>query len=287
MILDTESKINKIKSGLYIVSTPIGNLRDFTLRAIDILKKSDYILCEDTRVSKNLLDRYDIKSKLISNHKFNEKKNLPKIIEILKSNFIVSLISDAGTPSVSDPGKILINECFVNKINIFPIPGASAVSSAVSISGFNEKFFFYGFFPEKNIKLKEDFEKLSNLDSCIVFFISPRKFNKSLKKIKIFFSGRKILVCREMTKYYEEYIRTEVDNLEAFKVDPKGELTIVISEKIKEKNSSIILTESDKKNIQKMIKKLSIKDITDLISQNTDVPKKEIYNYCLKLKNEK
>jgi len=199
----------------------------------------------------------------------------------------VSLISDAGTPSVSDPGAILINECVANNINVFPISGASAVSTAVSISGFNEKYFFYGFFPEKNNKLKEDFEKLANLNGCIVFFISPRKFNKSIEDIKHHFLGRKILICREMTKFYEEYIRSDIDDLEPFKSDPKGELTIVISEKFKEKNSSVILKESDKSNIKKMIKKLSIKDITDLISQNTDVPKKEIYNYCLKLKNEK
>jgi 16S rRNA (cytidine1402-2'-O)-methyltransferase len=287
MILQTENINNKVKSGLYIVATPIGNLSDITLRALDILKKSDYILCEDTRTSKNLLDRYEIKSKLISNHKFNEKKNITKIINILKSDCIVSLISDAGTPSVSDPGAILINECVVNNINIFPISGPSAVSTAVSISGFNEKYFFYGFFPEKNNKIKKDFEKLNSLDTCLVFFISPRKFNKSIKDIKHYFSGRKILVCREMTKFYEEYIRTDIDKLEPFKSDPKGELTIVISEKFKEKNISVILKESDKKNIEKMIKKLSIKDITDFVGQNTNVPKKEIYKYCLKLKNEK
>ena len=286
MILHAENKNNKVKSGLYIVATPIGNLNDITLRALDVLKKSDYILCEDTRTSKNLLDRYEIKSKLISNHKFNEKKNLSKIIDILKSDCVVSLISDAGTPSVSDPGAILINECVKNNINIFPISGASAVSTAISISGFDEKYFFYGFFPEKNSKLKEDFEKLASLNYCIVFFISPRKFNKSIKDIKLYFSGRKILICREMTKFYEEFLRSDINDLEPFKADPKGELTIVISEKPKEKNSSIILKESDKKNIQKMIKKLSIKDITDLIGQNSKVPKKEIYNYCLKLKDE-
>ena len=275
MILHSENKNNEVKSGLYIISTPIGNLSDITLRAIYILKNSDYILCEDTRVSKKLLDKYEIKSKLISNHKFNEKKNLSKTIEILKSKCVVSLISDAGTPVVSDPGAILVNECINNNIDIFPIPGASAVSTAISISGFNEKYFFYGFFPEKKNRLKEDLKKLSNLDSSIVFFISPRKFNNSIKEIKNYFSGRKILVCREMTKFYEEYIRSEVDDLKIFKDDPKGELTIVISEKVKEKNLSIILKESDKKNIQKMIKKLSIKDITDLISQNSKVPKKK------------
>ncbi|MDA7442480.1 16S rRNA (cytidine(1402)-2'-O)-methyltransferase [Candidatus Pelagibacter communis] len=287
MILHTENINNKVKSGLYIVSTPIGNLSDITLRALEVLKKSDYVLCEDTRISKNLLERYEIKSKLIANHKFNEKKNLSKVIDILKSGSVVSLISDAGTPSISDPGAILVNECVVNEIDIFPIPGASAVSSAVSISGFNEKYFFYGFFPEKNSKLSEDFERLANLEGCIVFFISPRKFNRSIKDLKRYFSNRKILVCREMTKFYEEYIRTDVETLEPFKSDPKGELTIVISEKVKEKNSSIILKESDKIIIQKLINKLSIKDITDLISQNTNVSKKEIYNYCLKIKNEK
>ena len=287
MILHTENINNKVKSGLYIVSTPIGNLSDITLRALEVLKKSDYVLCEDTRISKNLLERYEIKSKLIANHKFNEKKNLSRVIDILKSGSIVSLISDAGTPSISDPGAILVNECVINEIDIFPIPGASAVSSAVSISGFNEKYFFYGFFPERNSKLNEDFERLANLEGCIVFFISPRKFNRSIKDLKRYFSNRKILVCREMTKFYEEYIRTDVETLEPFKSDPKGELTIVISEKVKEKNSSIILKESDKIIIQKLIKKLSIKDITDLISQNTNVSKKEIYNYCLKIKNEK
>ena len=151
MILHTENKKNNIKNGLYIVSTPIGNLKDITLRAIEILKKSEFIFCEDTRVSKNLLERYDIKSKLISNHKFNEKKNLQKAIEILKSNQIVSLISDAGTPAVSDPGAVLINECLIQKINVFPLPGPSAVSTAISISGFKEQYFFMDFFQKKKV----------------------------------------------------------------------------------------------------------------------------------------
>ena len=157
MILHSENKNNKVRSGLYIIATPIGNLDDITLRAIDVLKKSDYILCEDTRTSKKLLNKYKINSKLISNHKFNEKSNILKIIEIIKLDQVVSLISDAGTPTISDPGAILINECVKNNINIYPISGPSAVSTAVSISGFSEKYFFYGFFPEKNNKLKKDF----------------------------------------------------------------------------------------------------------------------------------
>ena len=286
MILQSVNKNKEIKKGLYIVSTPIGNLGDITLRAIDILMSSEYILCEDTRVTKKLLDKYKIETKLISNHKFNESKNLSKIISILKSGNIISLVSDAGTPAISDPGAILIRECVKNKINVYPIPGASAVSSAISISGFSEKFFFYGFFPEKSSLKKNDLEMLSNLDCSIVFFISPKKFNKSIELIKKKFCGRKILICREISKFFEEYIRIDVDDLKMFKENPKGELTLVISEKFNIKKSSQNLEESDKKNIKKMINKLSIKDIVNLVSQNKSIPKKDIYNYCLSLKNE-
>ena len=287
MIPQRDTKINKLKYGLYVVSTPIGNLRDITLRAIEILKQSDYILCEDTRVSKNLLKKYNIKSQLISNHKFNESKNVSKIIEILNSKKIVSIISDAGTPSISDPGSIIVNECIKRNIDVYPIPGPSAVSAAISVSGFSEKYYFYGFFPQKNKNIKEDFNILSNLDCSIVFFISPKKINKAIEPIKNFFSGRKILICREISKFYEEYLRTNVDDLKTYEKIPKGELTIVISEKNRKKNKSYNLDESDKQNIKKMIKSLSIKDITNLISKNTNVSKKEIYNFCLKLKNEK
>ena len=149
MVRNSIIEKKEIKNGLYVVSTPIGNLDDITLRAINILKKSDYVLCEDTRVSKILFRKYEINVKLTSNHKFNEKKNLSKTISLLKSGSIISIISDAGTPSISDPGKILVQECIKNNINVMPIPGPSSVVSAVSVSGFSEKFFFYGFFPEK------------------------------------------------------------------------------------------------------------------------------------------
>ena len=149
MIIKPQFKLKEYENGLYLVSTPIGNLKDITLRAIETLRRSSYILCEDTRVSKNLLDRYEIKSRMISNHKFNETKNLNKIISLLKSGEIISLISDAGTPGISDPGSILVNECVRNDIKVTSIPGPSAVATAVSISGFSEKFIFHGFLPEK------------------------------------------------------------------------------------------------------------------------------------------
>ena len=286
MFVKSKSPDKETKKGLYLVSTPIGNLNDITFRAIEMLKKSDYILCEDTRISKNLLVKFDIKSKLISNHKFNEKKNLSKVIQLLKEGSIISLISDAGTPCISDPGAILINECIKNKIQIFPIPGASAVISAMSVSGFSEKFFFYGFFPDKEKKLLDDLEILSKIDSSIVFFISAKKINKKIPLIKKKFQGRKILICREISKFYEEFLRFEVDELNEFDNELKGELTVVISEKKIDKKTSQHLSESDKRNIRKMINKLSIKEISNLISQKNKISKKVVYNYCLKLKNE-
>ena len=280
--------LNKeIKKGLYLIPTPIGNLGDITYRAIEILKNSEFILCEDTRVSKKLLDKFEIKSKLISNHKFNEKKNLSKTIDLLKSEKIISLISDAGTPGISDPGAILVQECIKKNINVIPLPGASAVNTAFSASGFSDKYFFYGFFPTKEKELKNNLKLISELDSSIIFFISPKKINKAIPIIKKNFSLRKILICREMTKFYEEYLRCEIQDLKLFEKEPKGELTIVISEKKIDKKSSHLLSESDKKNISQMIKKLSIKEITNLITQKSSVSKKEIYNYCLKIKNEK
>ena len=286
MNLQSDLNINTIKKGLYVVSTPIGNLEDITLRALKILGKSDYILCEDTRFSKKLLSKFKINSNLISNHKFNEKKNLQKIIEILKTEKIVSLISDAGTPAISDPGRILINECIKKDINVYPCPGPSAVSAAISISGFYDQYYFYGFFPEKKGEINKDLKILSELYCSIVFFVSAKKINRIIEPIKEYFSDRKIVVCKEISKFYEEYYRNSVSELKFFEKTLKGEITIVISEKKSKKNISNNLTESDKKNIERLIKKLTIKEITNLISVGKKISKKEIYNYCLKLKNE-
>ncbi len=286
MFIKNNSVDKEIKKGLYLVSTPIGNLADITLRSIQILQNSDFILCEDTRVSKNLFKKYEINSKLISNHKFNEKKNLSKIINWLKSGSIISLVSDAGTPSISDPGALLIKECIKNKIEIIPLPGTSAVTTALSASGFSEKFFFYGFFPEKLKTLIEDLDTLSQIDSSVIFFISPKKLNKAIPFLKENFRGREIVICREMSKFFEEFIRIKIDELEEFKKDLKGELTIVISEKKNIKNISKELDESDKILINNMINKISTKEIINIISTKSKIPKKLIYNYCLKLKNE-
>ena len=276
-----------IKMGLYLISTPIGNLNDITFRAIEVLRKSNFILCEDTRVSKNLFKKYQINSKLISNHKFNEKKNLIKIIETLKSGSIISLVSDAGTPTISDPGAILVRECLKNQIEVIPIPGPSAVTTAISISGFSNEFYFYGFFPEKLKVMNKELNNLSQLDCFNGFFCFVKKLKKIIPLIKDKFLDRKILICREMTKFYEEYIRTSVDELDNIEIEMKGELTLVISPKISTKTASQELDESDKRIIELVINKLSMKEISSLINFKHKVSKKEIYNYCLKLKNEK
>ena len=286
MIPLDQNKLN-FKSGLYVVSTPIGNLMDITLNAIEILKLSDLILCEDTRISKKILEKYKIKNKeLFAYHKFNEKKSLTKIIELLDNQKIVSIISDAGTPCISDPGSILINECIKKKINIFSIPGPSSVTSALSISGFSDKFIFYGFFPEKTKEIKKDMELLSKINLTIIFFISAKKFKKASVHLKNFFFDRKILICKELTKMYEQHFRLNISKINEFNTELRGEITLVISQKFKNESENK-LNEQDKKKIKKLMKKLSIKDIVTEIKKNKDIAKKEIYNYCLQVKNEK
>ena len=195
------------------------------------------------------------------------------------------MISDAGTPVISDPGQILVKECINNKINVFPIPGPSAVSAAVSVSGFSDQYYFYGFFPEKKSEIKKNFTKLSSLNSSIIFFISAKKINKAINIIKEYFSGRDIVICKEITKFYEEYYYSSVDKINLSN-NLKGEITIIISEIKNQKKASNILSESDKKKVGKLINKLTIKEIVTLITEGKNISKKEIYSYCLKVKND-
>ena len=278
--------INNLKPGLYCVSTPIGNLGDITLRAIEIIKNSDLILCEDTRVSKKLLNKFKINKKLISHHKFNETKKLNLILEHLENKKIISIISDAGTPAISDPGRILINKCIEKKINIYSVPGPSAVSAAISVSGFSDNYLFCGFLPEKKTELINLFSSISKINYSIVFFISPKKINKIIDMLKKYFFNRNILICREITKFHEEYIRSSIKNLSEVSISTKGEVTVVISDDNNLKKNFIILEESDRKKISNLIKKMTIKNIINEINKNKKIPKKLIYDYCLKLKNE-
>ena len=271
---------------LYIVSTPIGNLDDITIRAIDVLKNSDIILCEDTRHSLKLLNHLKIKKKLISYHKFNEKKELEKIIKYLNEGKILSLISDAGTPSLSDPGRLLIQTCIEKNINIVPIPGVSSITASMSVSGFKDQFLFYGFLPKTEKELEKILSSLCKFSFSQVFFIPAIKINFYLKKFKKFFSGRKLLIAKELTKFHESFYRADIDKINMFKTSIKGELTVVISEKnIKDKFFD------EKKIIKKAklyLRKYSLKDVVELLFESEKINKKKIYQICLNIKeNEK
>ena len=279
-----KNKQQTINPGLYLVSTPIGNMEDITFRALNVLKKSDIILCEDTRRSGKLLSYFNIKNQLIPYHKFNEEKISDKIIDSIKKNKIVSLISDAGTPTISDPGMILVKKCIQENLFVFPVPGPSAVTSAVSASGFSDKYLFYGFLVKKEKELEKILNSLSNIDYSLVFFIPAPKINFYINQFKKYFLDRKIVIAREMTKIHEEFIRSKVELIKNLPPNIKGELTVVLSEKKKEKKIKKEITESVKIEIRKMIKKYSHKDVVQFISKKENLPKKIIYEYCLKLK---
>ena len=270
---------------LYVVSTPIGNLNDITLRALEVLKNSDIVLCEDTRRSIKLLNHFKIKKKLISFHKYNEKKQLANIIKHFNQGKILSLISDAGTPLLSDPGRLLVNECVKNGIEVTPIPGASSITSALSVSGFRDQFLFYGFLPKTENELTKTFKTLSKINYTQVFFIPAIKINFYIKHFKKFYLGRKILIAKEITKIHEVFIRDDIDSLKLFENTIKGELTIVISEK------NLKVESFDEKKIVNKIKKYlktnSLKDTVGKILKTNTISKKKLYNLCLKIKNEK
>ena len=279
-----KNKHQTISSGLYLVSTPIGNMEDITYRALNILKRSDIILCEDTRRSGKLLSYFKIKNKLVPYHKFNEKKVCDEIVTAIKKNQIISLISDAGTPAISDPGMILINRCIDANIDVHPVPGPSAVTSAVSVSGFSDKYLFYGFLTKREQELENILKSLCNIDYSIVFFIPAIKINFYLLKFKKFFVNRKLLIAKEMTKIHEEFIRRNVESDNILVNNIKGELTIVLSEKIINKKIKKKLSESVKIEISKMLLKYSHKDVVEFFSKKENLPKKLVYDYCLKIK---
>jgi 16S rRNA (cytidine1402-2'-O)-methyltransferase len=220
----------------------------------------------------------------LSYHKFNEKKVSRNIINSIKKNKVISLISDAGTPTISDPGMMLVNKCVEENLNVYPIPGSSAVTSAVSVSGFSDQYLFYGFLTKKKDKLDNVLKNLHNLDYSIVFFIPALKINFYILQFKKYFFDRKIVIAREMTKIHEEFIRGKVESIKNLSENLKGELTVVLSEKIKEKNINKEINESVKMEIKKMLKKYSHKDVVEFISKKENLPKKMIYNFCLKLR---
>ena len=272
--------------GLYIVSTPIGNLEDITLRAINVLKNSDKILCEDTRRSVKLLNHYNIKKQLISYNKFNEKKLTSNIINMIQKGEKISLISDAGTPIISDPGMVILRECIKKGIKIFPIPGVSAVTTAVSVSGFDEKYFFYGFLPKKLKELEKIAKDINQINYNIVFFIPSLKINFYLKFFKRHFRRRKIFIAREMTKIHETFYRNDLNEITNFSSRIKCELTVVLSKNNEKNNLNIDSFDKDKLKVEikKYLKRYSLKDVVKLVSEKYKLSKKKVYDLCLKIK---
>ena len=276
---------------LYIVATPIGNLGDITKRAIKTLETVDIILCEDTRTSSHLLNSLEIKTKLISYHKFNESERSREVIELLKSGKNIALITDAGTPCISDPGSILISECISNKIEIFSIPGASALTTALTLSGLViHNFAFYGFLERKNSKQKEELKRIQQNDlETIVFYESPKRIIPAIENIKEVMNDPYIIVLNELTKKFEKkyYGKSSqvLDLLQKANYE-LGEYVIVVSKnKMEEKKEEVSL---EALLIDKIIKNnYTMKEaINDLAFEfKNKYSKKEIYNASLKLKN--
>lgn len=263
----------KLDHSLYVISTPIGNIQDISNRSLKILSESDYILCEDTRVTSKLLNFYNIKKKLISFHVSNEKIKIQRIIDDLKCKKIISLVSDAGTPTLSDPGKSLISKCHDHGIKVIPVPGASAILSAVSVSGFTDNFYFCGFFPKKNSEIENYLSKIKLIKATLVFFMPARDLGKNSGYLKKFFPRSDFLIAREMTKVHETYIRDNMTNIKKYiQNNVKGEMTLVVDNLI-EVESNINVD----KEISLLIGKMSSKNIAEYLSKKLEISKKIIY----------
>jgi len=217
---------------LYIVATPIGNLGDITLRALEILKNVDFIACEDTRVTSKLLNHYSIKKPLISYHQHSELKKIDFIVDKLKEGSNIALVTDAGTPGISDPGNILVAEAVKNNIEIHPIPGSSALASIISIAGIDlQKFLFFGFPPHKKGR-ETFFKKIINSEYPAIYYESPHRVIKNLELLKILECSKRIIIGREITKIFEEVQRGNVEEILSYyqenKDKIKGEFVVIV-----------------------------------------------------------
>ena len=218
------------KGHLFVVGTPIGNLEDITLRAISTLQNVNLILAEDTRNSKKLLSAHNIDTKMMSYHEHSNEKETKRIISLLLDGKNLALISDAGTPTISDPGYGLIRDCIKKEIKIIPIPGASAITTAMSVSGLpSDSFTFFGFLPQKKGRIKK-IKELLNVDNTIILFESPFRLEKTLNQLKEYLGNRSVVVGRELTKLYEEIIRGNLEDVIKYfsKSKVKGEIVIMI-----------------------------------------------------------
>lgn len=269
---------------LYICPTPIGNLEDITLRALRVLKEVDLIACEDTRVTQKLLNHYEIKTHTVSYHKFSEKEKSGYLVNQLKEGKNIALVSDAGTPLISDPGAELIKEAYLNNIKVVPLPGASSVMTALSAGQVCEgDFVFVGFLPRTAKEKEKILSKYSDIN--IVAFESPNRLIDSLEDVLKFLGDRNAVVAREISKIYEEIKRDKIINLiEYYSKNPlKGEIVLIIEGKKEEKTAD----EAEIVEKIKLLKKegYSTKEISKIVSLLTGFPKKEVYNLALGIEN--
>lgn len=219
---------------LYIVATPIGNIKDITFRAIEILKNVDLILCEDTRETKKILNYYGIKKPLLSYYREIEKKRVKKVIKFLKEGKEIALVCDRGTPGISDPAYILVKEAYKNNVKVTPIPGPSALTASMSVCGFPlNKVYFCGFLPKKEKEKREIFEKWKDMEETIIFFESVHRIEKTINLLGEVMPEREICICRELTKMFEEIIRGKIEEIvKVFgKIKKKGEFVVIIGGK--------------------------------------------------------
>jgi len=284
---------NKTRGILYICGTPIGNLEDITIRALRILKEVKLIAAEDTRHTKKLLIHYQVNTKVTSYHEYNKFKKASYLVEILKNGQDIALVSDAGMPGISDPGYVLINLALNNNIKIIPVPGVSALITALVVSGLpTDKFVFEGFLSRKIKEKKRYFKSIENEERTIIFYEAPHRLKRALKDMLDVWGERKIVIARELTKKYEEIIRGNLSQVitEINTKEIKGEITLVVQGGIKKKGNDTIDFLKDECIMEIYLKKLknqgySNKDIIKIAQEKLNIPKNLIYKKLLEMQN--
>lgn len=285
--MQTNSDFSKLPSGLYIVATPIGNLKDITFRAVETLKNVDIIYCEDTRQSKKLLSHYSINTHLASYHEYNAEKVRPQLIEKLEQGLSVALISDAGTPLISDPGYKLVAECQSLKIKVYTLPGPSAPIAALSCSGLpSDKFFFSGFMPAKSGERAQVLEDLKDYQHTMIFFETPNRLLASFADIERIMGDRAICVARELTKTFEDIRKGSVRELIHFYQNEgvlKGEVVLLIQGATADRETLGVSVETA---LKALITQMPVKQASSLLAEISGVSKKVLYQRALELRNE-
>jgi 16S rRNA (cytidine1402-2'-O)-methyltransferase len=270
---------------LYLVPVPIGNLRDITLRALEILQKVEIIAAEDTRNTRSLLSHYQIKSgRLISLHKYNEKKRIPEILELLEQGKDIAVVSDAGSPGISDPASLLVQEAIDHQINIIPLPGATAIIPALTASGFNtESFLFLGFLPLTAKHRKEKLSLIKNSIHTVILYEAPHRIKRTLTELSEYIDNRRICLAREITKIYEEFIRGNIqDIITNYNIKEKGEFVIVIEGN--KRSEQIDRTEINQYIEELLGQGLSSKTIAQMVANRFRISANSAYSMVLKLK---